>query len=283
MAKYKIPKDDEGNFVPVCQGCGKINKYHRRNKPKVCKYCGDKHFDKQGDEYRLFHLQDDFYESCQKGNPNKDLLTEIYFLIVEYSKPAIQTMLKRKSKGKSLSPMQMEEASQYCGTKTVLNYNKWIEGKAWDGIRVNFFNYLMSGPVLEALYKYGGHETKKNKHGEVIQHLSLNFAIDEKNEMVDVYSDNLVDDISEVEEWYIKHDKSIIISTLAIIDEANEILRKNYSISTALAVINGVKYTLRGDNYKFINEYFDFYGIEIKEKVDKLMMIIRDHWLNPGA
>ncbi len=282
MAKYTIPKDENGNFIPTCQGCNHVVKYHRRNKPKVCPFCGDIYFDKQGYEYTLFHLQDDFYASCKKDKPNLDLLAEIYIIIIDYSKPAIQSILKRNSKGKSLTPMQMEEASIYCGQKTYQYYYKWIEGKEWDGVRTNFYNYLKSGPVLEALYKYGDHETKKTNKGNTVQHLSLNFELDDRNEMVDVYSENFVDDISEVEDWYIKHDKSIIISTLAIIDEANLVLRKSYGLSTALAVINGVRYTLRGDNYRFLNEYFDFYGIEVKEKVDKLMMVIRDHWLNPN-
>ena len=80
-------------YARVTSCCGKEVAYNKGEKPLVCPFCGNVHWDKPQDEFTLFTLQDSYFE---KGRSPK-VLEEMYRCIFSYSRNIILKKIRGKT------------------------------------------------------------------------------------------------------------------------------------------------------------------------------------------
>lgn len=243
-------------YTVKCIICEKETKYRRKYRLKKCPHChsSDPYWDKPKDEYILFHLQDKYLET-----KSKDVLGEIYSILLVYTKKIINNYLLKGKKWLSKSELYQKAHDSVC--KIIEYYMEKPEFK----IDNSFAGYVLM------VSKYFLFSKRKEDEND-----SLNHIIDdnkENQENVHNNSRSLQDIIDFDYEKIFKEDMSEIL-----LEKINYIFNKTIDKISKKSKLESL-YTIIGlyhyiSNSKFINEYYEYFGNNIKNYVDNIMYIV---------
>lgn len=207
---------------------------------------------------------------AHEKNMDKDLLCQIYLIVMQYVSSLLKKLMKKK--GFYLKRYEFIDKVEYA---TFLWYEQFTKqpfkiNDSWAG--------QLKWKITEALYKYKEDDTaesldhtikqsspdNRNSSMYVLQE-KLNFHnVFLKEQVEDVFRDNVLI-INELQKLF------YLILKTRIEKESNLHLRKDWLIA-----YNAFIYFLRG-NIKKVNEIYSVFGIEVKRIVEGLQKQLRDY------
>lgn len=240
----------------VCSGCQKVIKYRHKHCPKVCPECNDAFWNKPESEYILFHLQEKYLKSR-----DKETLSKMYNVLKEYTKK----LMIRTVKNKYFFKKDELEIKAHDAVVTIICY---YLTKPEFKIENSFGGYMKIGPIKSILY------APKNEEDTD----SLNILIDKENELEDIVinisEQSKLKMIVNFEEDLIDKSSTIIKEITKLTGRIQEKINKEYPKSTILYFLIGIKNRFKRLPEHFMDDFFLFCGIDVKNLIDKCMFVV---------
>ena len=250
-----------------CANCHATITYGYGTKPTVCPICGNQWWDKPKDEFELFMLQDDYIKSGR--SPEK--LSLMYEGLIRYSENLIKKNLKGKA---SLDLERIHEQAE----DTALNFLE-VYLKNSDYVVKFSFGGLLAKYVTGVMYN------KREKMNDRTISLDKTIAEDMKLE------ENVLRfmDTSPVKEKFEQdayseydhnHPEELIDELmLIIINKKLKVLKLESPVDSLLFLI-GIRTFLIRNRKCSIDEFYDYYGDDLKVEIDDCLEIIKKQLKN---
>lgn len=241
-----------------CNNCGE--KYLIKEKPDQCK-CKHPYWNKPESEFVLFNLQDEFISS----NFSERIFNKMYVVLNPYVKKHI--VIKTKGK-KIFSKEELEEKTNDTISKLYQNYISLDDFT----VKASFSGWI-SYALLNILYN------KKLQREE--QYISLNTSISSENgesEFINSLSHNgeFIYSESAEESYFQNKEEDVINGVLYLIDSTYEIALKEKGFKYAHLLKTGINHHINKRRPAFIDRYYDFVGIHLKNVIEFNWKKIRD-------
>lgn len=247
-------------IVKNCTICNTEISWQHKHKPESCPSCGERYFDKPKIEIDLFKLQSEYLD-----DKDQSALGKMYVLLVQYSKNLIKNMIHNSYiMDKDILDVKAHEAT----TKFIEYYLTNPKFR----LDRSFGAYLKF-PIRSALYT-----TKKIDKNTT----SFNTILDDAGKMT-------IEDIIEtmnITTLYNNHDRDdnnlkIINSSISftediysLLTESLILLKKNFSTPHIIRVLIGIKLHFNKVSPNMINNYYNINHNDVKENIEKIMMLI---------
>lgn len=254
-----------------CCFCFKPVSYSKGEKSPTCPHCGKLDYIKPPTEYRLFELQHQYFELRKSDNidTQKIILGDMYVLLQNYAKGKIKKIIKNQV--------------HYDDDK--------LDEKATEVAEL-LIEYYLTKPSFKIESSFGGYigwqiksvlYNPKDRFRDSIQSLN-EIVTDNGKERIELQSFSPIIENSMNYNYIQRLHKSddLIQGIQKIITHINCEIKDQYNSYMAMAVLIGIYISIckKSDNYKY-SFYDKFGGIELRDLVDKSMMLIlkflRDH------
>lgn len=242
-----------------CANCHSTVIYGYGTKPEVCPFCGNKWWDKPKDEFNLQMLQDDYIKSGR--TPEK--LSLMYDGLIRYC----ENLIKKNLKGRTtLSVERIHEQAE----DTALNFLE-VYLKKPDYVVEYSFGGLLSRYVAGVMYN------KREQINDKTTSLDRTIAEDMK------FEDNVYRfmDTSPVKEKFEhdvyseynhNHPEELIDDLMFIIHSKRH--RIHDRVDWFLFLVGIHTYLIRNRKCS-IDEFYDYYGDDLKSEIDDCFEMIR--------
>lgn len=257
ITKKKYRKNGDVYYENSCVLCEKIVTYKHGEKPEICPYCKQEDYVKPTTETRLFHLQNKFLD-----NRDKEILGSMYILMKDYAGSLIKKVLPRSF---TYHYDKVDEKASDA-VNTIIDY--YLNNEMFQ-IEKSFAGYINT-KVREVLW------SKKNQqednHESIYSYINSDIETEILNAATILDLDSLFPQFDE----YLDREqtKSEILEGIeALIESIAERIKEEYGYYYQLLSLLGVYFYVinQGDIGKF---YDNFQNIQIKELVDKCMVIV---------
>jgi len=243
-----------------CTICKTEISWQHKHKPKECPNCGERYFDKPKIEIDLFRLQSEYLD-----DHNESALGEMYLLIVVYAKNLIKNMIH--------SSYYMD--ANILDTKAHEAATKFIEYYLTNpDFRMDrSFGAYLKFPIRSVLYS-----SKKIDRNTT----SFNTLIDSENgstfedilesmNITTIYNNkDRADDNEKIVNSSISFEQDIF----SLLQESIKRLRVNFNTAHIIRVLIGVKLHFNQISPNMINDYYNINHNDVKENIEKIMMLI---------
>lgn len=251
----QVKKVEKKKKKKACLSCGQIVEYIHKSRPKLCPFCQNDRWDKDRDEFKLFHLQDEYL----KTKDNK-ILGQMYIILKEYAKKLIVKTVK----GKYFFKKEDLEIKAHDSANKIIEY---FLTKPSFKIENSFGGY-MNWPVKNVLYA----DKRKEAHD------SLNCLIDTENELEDylpvISGEAKYKMIFEFEVDSIRNNTTIVPEIYKLIHNIENKISKNFSKSQSLLFLIGVRNKLKVKSDDFYTNFFSYCGVDVKKHVDTALFLV---------
>ena len=246
----------------ICANCQAKITYSYGAKPQVCPHCGNKWWDKPVDEFSLFVLQDNYIRSGRA--PEK--LSLMYDGLIRYS----ENLIKRNLKGKAALDMERihEQAED-----TALNFLE-VYLKKPDYVVADSFGGLLSRYVNGVMYN------RKAKMNDKTTSLDRIVAEDMKIEdnvlrFMETSPDKEKFEKDAWSEYEKSHPEDLIEYLSEIIESKLRYIRKRESPVEGILFLVAIRNFFLKNKKCSIDEFYDYYGDDIKTHIDDCLEIMR--------
>lgn len=243
-----------------CTICGAEISWQHKHKPKQCPVCGEVYFDKPKIEIDLFKLQNAYLE-----NYNKDILGDMYVVLVKYSKNLIKNMIHNSyHMDKDILNIKAHEAATKFIEYYLTNKNFKMDKSFGAYLKYSIKN------VLYAVKKIDKKTTSLNSILDESNHSELETIIESLN-IKTIYNNR---DREDENEKTINESIDFTNDIYSLLEESIKRLKQHYKISHIIKVLIGVKLHFYKISSNKINDYYSINNNDVKENVEKIMMLI---------
>ena len=246
----------------VCANCHATVTYGYRTKPAVCPYCGNQWWDKPRDEFLLFTLQDDYI----KSNRDPKKLSLMYEGLIRYS----ENLIKKNLKGKTILSLERihEQAED-----TALNFLE-VYLKKPDYVVESSFGGLLSRYVTGVMYNK--REIINDKSISLDKTIAEDMKLEENVfRFMDTSPVKEKFEQNAYSEYESNHPEELLDELMDVIQsKASKILKHKTAVDSVLFVI-GLRLFLLRNRKCSIDEFYDYYGDDLKTEIDDCLEIMK--------
>ncbi len=244
-----------------CTVCGLELSWRHKHKPKFCPNCGEVNFDKPQIEIDLFKLQSKYLDDHEEN-----ALGEMYNLLVIYAKNLIKNMIHNSYyMDVEILDMKAHEAATKFVEYYLVNPDFRMDRS---------FGAYLKFPIRNVLYA-----SKKIDRNTT----SFNTILDEANNMTfeDIIQTMNITTIYNNKDLDYSHHEKIVNSSItfskdicSLLTESIKRLKEGYNTPHIIRVLVGVRLHFNKVSPNMINDYYNINHNDVKENIEKIMMLV---------
>ena len=243
-----------------CTICQTEISWQHKHKPKSCPTCGEIYFDKPKIEIDLFKLQTQYLDEHDES-----ALGKMYILLVEYSKNLIKNMIHNTYRmDKDILDIKAHEAT----TKFIEYYLTNPDFR----LDRSFGAYLKF-PIRNVLYASKKIDKNTTSFNTILDQ-SSNMTFEDIIETMNITTMYNNRDRDSNNEKTINSSISFTKDICSLLNESISRLKQHFDTAHIIKVLIGVKLHFDKVSLNTINDYYNINHNDVKENIEKIMMLI---------